>query len=371
MVEDKDLTLIEFCDKIGWKRKEKRYYELVDSVCECYGLDLDVFKMSDESQRDYIKEDHKFRFKKEWNDLAAVLFSMYDKNPYNKKANSNENSASIDQIIKYYEDCIQLVETKLPDFHRKYIQLHNVYQATLMEITHLGMVQEKLQLLFSVLGKIPVELRSILWIELIKTIDNLTVEAYHTLFVEKEKLELNKGPYNKQLYGDLKHNSIDYLVAEMLDNEMSQDHLDDRQNLIDNYNKARKQLDDYFEEQDPPEVRNAVNKFAEENNIDEIILNTRKMLEEKEIARIKKHATKVMTPNIDEIVELKLQKERELNLFGKKSNADKWRIAGEQVKVAIEENKENKATAEIVLRNVNYSINKRVKLKREEKRKRK
>lgn len=364
----KDLTVNEFCKKCGWKRRGD-YYDLVESICRAYDLDQDAFVKSDDSQLDYIKDDHAHRFKKEWNDLAYVLFSMYTENPY-KNLNSTENSATTEDVLTYYKKYIKKID-ELSDFHRKNVQLSNEYQATLLEITHLGLAQKKFQLLFTMAEKFPIELRSALWIDLIKLIDKLAVSYNYYNLLVKKNIECEKVPYNKQLVGDLECGSLDQLLAKMLKNEMDHDVLLDRESLINEYNEAVNELDEIFMANDPPEFQQLVNKFFEENNIEAKLQEAGNPLAEMTIERIKRSATTVKAPTIDEIVQEAIISN---NNNGKPLDEDKLRLAGELVKAQMEEgqeNEKNKKLAEDALKTISFSVNKREKLKRVSKGKKK
>lgn len=218
---NKDLKLEEFIKVLGWN--ENKFYENVKKMCseQVYNIDIGKFKKAGETKEDYYDDERNFCFKKEWNDIAILLFKMFGENPY-YRANSKATSASLDSVIKYNEKFLEAIKNDINEYNSMEIRLHSVYYSTYAENLAIKKVNEKLQLFFSLMSEVPVESRANMWIEISNKIDEAIIKNYVWSKQAKKEAETDKGElFKNQMYGEYEHISLDKYVAQVLKNEMN------------------------------------------------------------------------------------------------------------------------------------------------------
>lgn len=358
-MENKDLNINEFLQLLHWERK--KFYKNIDNICseEVYDIDKGQFKKAGTTKDDYKKGENTYCFKKEWVDLAYVLFSMYDKNPY-YRSNVDVESVSINDIIDYYNECINLIENKLPPFQRREVQLNPVYSATLEEISHLNIIKDKFQLLFTVASKLPVESRVSFWKEIELSIDQLAIMTYYKKMEYSDKLNNEKGAiFRDQLYGEFVNKSIDNLIAQTLKNYMNKRFQQDRKDIMDFSQHLLEVAGKFAELLDTPETINAVNNEWKQKNGQKIVEEMQDKMFDQEIKEIQGRAKSVVETDIDSAVNALITCYKNFPSGISKEQEKLLKIAGDMVKEDIESNRQYKNTAESILKGISFDINNR------------
>ena len=300
----------EFIELLGWSKN--KFFDNIEKICskEVYNIDIGRFRKSGATKEDYEKDDKNFWFKEQWKDIAYVLFTMFVDNPFYRK-NSTADSISLENIIKYNIDCLKLVEQQLPDYHRRQIQLHPVYAATLIETKAMKKVSEKIQLLLSSLSKMPVEARTEIWVNFDKLINHQLIQSYLSAICAKEKIEEDKGElFKNQLFGEYEHISLDKYLAQVLKKEMDIEFIKERDTIGELYVEAQKDLDKMYMDicEDTSEEIEAINRMYEESGIEELLMKTREIMIENLIKERLTKASKMIEDStsvdstIDEII---------------------------------------------------------------------
>lgn len=239
-----DMNFKEFIELLGWSKN--KFFLNIKKICseEVYDININKFKKAGEEKEDYSQDERNFCFKSEWIDIAYVLFTMFVDNPF-YRSNKSVDSVSLEQMIQHNKDCLGLVDQELSDYHRRQIQLHPTYQATLMEAQAMGNVSQKIQLLLTSISKMPVETRSGIWMNLDNLINHQLIQIYLSNLDAKEKYEKSKDElYKNQLYGEYEHISLDKYLAQVLKKEMDEEFVSERQGLGEDLEKAVQELDD-------------------------------------------------------------------------------------------------------------------------------
>lgn len=246
--EQYGLNLKEFLNEIHWG-KDKFYDNLkIMENDDCYGLKRELLKKAGEIKEDYEKDDNNFLFRDRWKDLAIVLFKMFDKNPY-YKSNSNANSVDIMGILDYMDYSIKLIDDKLPDFYKYSIELHPVFQYTVMERNLIKLLVGKIQNLLSIMSKYSIEQRVELFIRLNKSIDVEVIYNQLNCYEAIEEINENRDIlFKRQLYGEFQFGSLDTFIAEVLKKEIDDEFIEERINICEEKNKKRNYLNNIFDE---------------------------------------------------------------------------------------------------------------------------
>lgn len=258
---DKDLTIKEFIKMLGWS--EKKFYNNIELMCDknVYDIDIGSFKKAGKTKEDYIGDENTYSFRKEWNDLALLLFRMYSDNPY-FRANSNARKVSIDSVIEYNTKFLKAIHEDLNTYNSLEIQLHPVYTYTIIETYAMKKVKEKIELFLYSISKMPVEARAETMLELNDKLDDIIINSYISYSNIKENIEHDKGQlFINQLYGELENISLDKFVAQVLKKEMDNEFRNERKQLNNKAQKMRNNIDDFFMENEPKELVERVNEF--------------------------------------------------------------------------------------------------------------
>ncbi len=272
----------EFIALLGWSKN--KFYDNIKKICskETYDIDIGKFRKAGETKVEYDRNDNDFCFKKEWQDIVYVLFTMFADNPF-YRANSSADSITLEEIIKYNKDCLKLIAGKLPDYQRRLIQLHPTYAATLIETKAMKKVSQKVQFLLSSLSKMPVEARTEIWVNFDKLINNQLIQSYLSSINTKEKIQEDKGDlFKNQLFGEYEHISLDKYVAQVLKKEMDAEFVKERDSINELYVQSDKDLDKNYMDicEDTPEEIEAIDRMYEASGLDELLQGTReKMIE--------------------------------------------------------------------------------------------
>lgn len=291
-LNDKDLNFEEFIEKIKWNKN--KFIENIDIMCskDVYDIDKWKFKKAGSKKEDYNKEELEYCFKKEWSDIALLLFEMFGKNPYFRK-NCKVTSVNLDSIIQYNQEFLDNIEEKLNIYTSLEIMLHPVYEATYTEKLVMEKVKEKLNLFFSIMSQEPVEARANMWIKLSEKIDELIITNYVLSKKAKNQLEKDKGQvFKNQLYGEYENVSLDKYLAQLLKREMDEEFRKERISINNKKIKIMKVLDRVAMELDSEEEVNNINErwnsFKQEKNRSENIITMYKEIIERKLKNAKK-----------------------------------------------------------------------------------
>lgn len=262
---DKDLA--EFRKQLGWD--DNKFYKNIQKICseEIYNIDINSFKnvgkiKGNKLKYDYKKGERNFNFKEDWVDLAYVLFKMFEKNPY-YRSNSTSKSVSLEDIIKYNEEYLVMIEENFSDYHRRSIQLHPVYASTIIETTMMRKVSEKIRLLLAVTSTMSIEERAGMWVNLDDALNRLIIKSSVESVDTEEAIKKEKGElFTDLLHGEYEHTSIDKYLAVFLKEEMD---LELKEERLKQYEERLKELELELMERrgDTPEIVDAINKEEE------------------------------------------------------------------------------------------------------------
>ena len=277
-----DMSFKEFIELLGWSKN--KFFENIERICseEVYDIDIDKFRKAGEKKEDYSKDERNFCFKNQWKDIAYVLFSMFVENPFYRK-NSTASSVALEDIIKYNIDSLKIIEQELSDYHRRQIQLHPTYAATLIETKAMKRVSEKIQFLLSSISKMPIETRTEIWVNFDMIINYQLIQSYLSTINAKEKIEEDKGTlFKNQLFGEYEHISLDKYVAQVLKKEMDEEFVKERDNIGALHIEAKNDLDERYAKvtEDTPEEMEVINKMYDELGLEELIRQTQERMVE-------------------------------------------------------------------------------------------
>lgn len=308
-LNDKDLNFKEIIEKIHWNKN--KFIENIDIMCskDVYDIDKWKFKKAGSKKEDYYKEELEYCFKKEWSDIALLLFEMFGKNPYFRK-NCKITSVNLDSIIQYNQEFLDNIEEKLNIYTSLEIMLHPVYEATYTEKLVMEKVKEKLNLFFSIMSQEPIEARANMWIKLSEKIDELIIADYVLSKKAKNQLEKDKGQvFKNQLYGEYENTSLDKYLAQLLKREMDEEFRKERISINNKKIKMMKLLDRVAMELDGEEEVNRVNEMwnnskQEKKRVEEMITMYKKIAKGKlEKAKNKVERLTNINNNIDRLIE--------------------------------------------------------------------
>ncbi|RMD02324.1 hypothetical protein D9O40_06720 [Clostridium autoethanogenum] len=257
---NRDMNFKDFIKLLGWSKN--KFYANIEKMCskEVYDIDINEFRNAGKAKLDYEKDDRNFCFKKEWKDIAYVLFTMFSENPFYRK-NSTVQSVNLDDIIKYNKKCLKLVADKLPDNFRRETQIHPVYISTIMETEIIENISKKIQLMFDCVSRLPIEKRVELWMNLDNEINEKIIYYYISSYIDKKDVDDSKGElFQKQLFGEYQNVSLDKYMAQVLKNEISSEFVKNRDKVIKERDDLYKMLDQIAMLLDSPEEIKAVNE---------------------------------------------------------------------------------------------------------------
>jgi len=304
-----DLKLEEFIKVLGWN--QNKFYENVRRICseDVYNIDIGKFKKAGETKEDYYNDERNFCFKKEWSDIAILLFKMFAENPY-YRANSKPTSASLDSVIEYNEKFLEAIKNEINKYNSLEIQLHPAYSSTYAETLAMKKVKEKIQLFFTLISKVPIESRANMWLELSNKIDEIIIKNYVLSKQAKEEVEKDKGElFKNQMYGEYEHISLDKYIAQLLKNEMNPTFREERLEINRKKHVWMKIFDKVSIRLDSVEEVNKVNKIWNQTNgernkivskINELEIEIKKQLKDKE--NLVNRITDI-NENIDRVIE--------------------------------------------------------------------
>jgi len=257
---EKDLNFQEFIDILGWKKS--KFFENIGPICskDVYDIDVGNFRIAGKTKVEYTKNEINFCFKKEWADLALVLFKMFEKNPY-YRVNSKASNRSLEEVVKYNEYCLNLIDKELPIYQRQQIQMHPVYEATFIEKKIMEELSNRINTLLLVTSNMPIETRTEFWLSFNELINYNLINSYLVGMQTKEKMDAEKGDrFKKLMHGEYTYKCLDFYVADVLKREMNQSAETERKKLFDVLNEERKALDEIEikESGDSPEFIRAV-----------------------------------------------------------------------------------------------------------------
>lgn len=307
-IHNKDLTLKEFIKLLGWS--ERKFYDNIELMCQkdTYDIDIGAFKKAGKTKEEYIKDENSYDFKKEWNDIALLLFKMYSENPY-FRGNRNARKVSIDSVIEYNTKFLKNIRNDLNTYNSLEVQLHPVYTYTVVETYAMRKIKEKIELFLYSISKMPIEARAETMLEFNRKIDEIIINSYVNYGEIKEEIEDEKEVlFKKQLYGELENISLDKYIAQVLKREMSAEFRKERDELNKKAQEIRDSIDNFVMSLDSKEEIEAVNKFWEQYGDDDVL----KLLKEKilkkqieeniKIAKIKVENSSNIEKKIDELI---------------------------------------------------------------------
>ncbi|WP_297426067.1 hypothetical protein [Clostridium sp.] len=270
-----DMGFKEFIELLGWSKN--KFFENIKRICskEVYDIDIGKFRKSGETKLDYEKDDKNFCFKDGWKDLTYVLFTMFTDNPFYRKS-TKANNVTLESIIKYNTDSLKMIEQELPNYQRRQIQLHPVYEATLIETKAMKNVSEKIQLLLATISKFPIETRTELWVNFDKLINYQLIQSYLSTIEAKEQFGKEKGElFKNQLFGEYEHISLDKYLAEVLKREMDDEFIKERDSIGKMYSEAQQDLDNIYMSvcEDTPEQIEVINNMYDDLGLDKLLDN--------------------------------------------------------------------------------------------------
>lgn len=269
-----DISLDEFIGIIKWDKN--KFYRNIKKICSNYQLDQWKFKGAGvEKKEDLLKGDSTYVFKKEWKDLAIILFKMYEFNPYSR-SNSviNSKAGAFEKLLDYNKETLKLVDSINQKALRREIQLHPTYLATIMETKAMTSVSDKISLLLGCLNNVSIETRTSFWVSIEKIMNDLIIQLHLSEVEMKETIDLEKGDlYRDLLYGECEFNSLDKFVAEVLKKEMDMEYTSKRSAYFEQYEEANIDLDEIFQNiyKDTPEEQKAINDKFESLIGDDIL----------------------------------------------------------------------------------------------------
>ncbi|MBV4429542.1 hypothetical protein [Clostridium tyrobutyricum] len=277
-MNEEDMNFKDFIKSLGWSKN--KFYDNIKRMCskEVYDIDINNFRKAGKAKLDYKKDDRNFCFKKEWKDIAYVLFTMFSENPFYRK-NSTAESVNLNDIIEYNKKCLKVVADKLPKNFRRETQIHPVYTSTIMETGIIENISTKIKLMFDCISKLPIEKRVEMWLNLDNQINEVIIYYYLSSYIDKKDMDNSKGEeFKNQLFGEYENISLDKYMAQVLKNEMNSDFVKERDAIIKKEEDYWKALDNFAMSFDSPEEIKAVNESWEKNIGEE---NYKKMQEER------------------------------------------------------------------------------------------
>lgn len=300
----------EFIEELGWSKN--KFFENIERICSkaVYDIDIGKFRKAGEEKEEYLKDEINFCFKSQWKEIAYVLFTMFAENPFYRK-NSTANSVTLEDVINYNIYSLKIIEQELPDYHRRQIQLHPTYAATLIETKAMKKVSEKIRFLLSSISKMPIETRTEIWVNFDKIINYQLIQSYLSTINAKEKIEEDKGTlFKNQLFGEYEHISLDKYVAQVLKKEMEEEFVKERDRIGELHTEAQNDLDEMYIKisQDTPEEMEAINKTYNDLGLDRLIKQTQARMMENLIKERLKEASAMIENStsvdhtIDEII---------------------------------------------------------------------
>lgn len=231
-------------------------------------MDLYGFEQAD------FKEGNVHIFKKEWNGLFYVLMKCLKWNPTfdRRKRDLSEN---LDAITLYNDELLSEVDESLSREWKLKIMSHPVYLATTAELMMLGKVQDKLADWMSIVGVMPIRVRTAMWQVMNDSID-VWIQSLCVSVAELSELDeiLRKDELLAEDVRTTQLGRLDLLLVDYLRNEIRT--VRERESLEEIHT-----LNELLRESDHPLVRELVDKLferivapvldAEENKKDEVL----------------------------------------------------------------------------------------------------
>lgn len=359
IMSERDLNLEEFLSEIGWSKS--KFYENIKNICseEVYNIEIGKFKKAGRDKEDYTTDERHFCFRKEWYEIAYVLFSLYTDNPFYRK-NSNSESVTFKEILEYHKNSLMIVEEELPDYYRKQTMLHPVYLSTLTEIKMMENISNKLSMLLTLGSKMPIEIRTNMWKTLNCVIDVTLIDSYMYGLNLKEALDIEKGDlYKNQLFGEVEHISLDKFIAHTLKQEMDEDFVKEREELNKKYAEAQDLLDDIYikESGDSEEYVKMVKEKFIELNMQEKLDEAQEYIDKMTIDNCRMKAIEIgeFDTSIENSIDKMINELEKIEDTSKKETIEKLEKIKAIVIKNLEDYKVNSAT-EKFLSELNYKI---------------
>ncbi|SFM20440.1 hypothetical protein [Salibacterium qingdaonense] len=350
--DKKDYGVKEFYEGLGWTRST--FYRKIYDIFDTYNLDDWKFREAGERMESPGKTDKKFVFKGEWRELFELLCNIHDENPYFRKNTSN-NSLTFKDLMEYNQETLEKIAGISDKNQRHQIMAHPAYLASVAENESLKQAIDRMTMLLRAVEDVSIETRSAVWSDFASLLNDLIIRMYLFEKETKEKVEQEKGAFKDVLFAEMEVNSLDYLVAEFLKKEMDEDHAANKEDVVEKYREAEKELDDISAASDTPEEQDIINKAFEEKIGGEAL----NQLNENEMeAKIKEECREAerqgaRVEEIDKQIENYIAQSEENQT---QEVTEKLTQIKEQVKRLQEQNEKYRSTAETLFRDVNESI---------------
>lgn len=357
-----DLNLNEFLDEIEWGKN--KFYENIKIMAreDVYGIEVVKFKKAGEDKEDYFDDDLHFCFRREWKDLAILLFKLYDENPFYRK-NRTADNVELNEILEYVEDSIWHVDDIESEYHRKHIMLHPVFHSTFAEVNMLENISSKLSMLLELGSKMPVEVRTGMWIFFNEAIDTALVKGHLAGLSFKEFIDKDKGTlYKNQLFGEVEHTSLDKFIAEMLKKEMDEEFRNEREEISKLHAEAQKELDDIYikasgdTEEDIQKINQRYDELGIQVMVDETIEKAYENIIQMGLEKAKKYGD--FSTSIEDTIDVTINNLERDNPIDKDELIEKLKEIKSIIAKDLEDFKVNDTT-EKFLTEINYKILKR------------
>lgn len=265
-MKESSIGIKELLEEIGWSKN--KFYANIDLFCEIYGLEKEKFTLNKSKTDDYKSgcNPNTFRFEKEWKDILIALLKIYDENPTTRK--NATKIKSISQVSEYNKKVLDIIDGIEDRWIEYFIKVHPAYMLTVAEYELAETIENNLAKLIGIIADAPVEVRTLLWMNLGQVIDTFTLDMAVNIKREKKVIDEEKGDeFREVLKGELEHTSIDRLMGQILRDLLDKNYRDKMKCIATLDQRCREQLEEIF--QDKIEVQEEVNKKYEALGLDE------------------------------------------------------------------------------------------------------
>lgn len=168
--------------KNGYGWGDSNFIKKLKEFCVAHDLPDDAFFLDpDKDKRNVI-------IRSDWKDYALALMLTYNENPYLLSEYDLADKASVEKIVDYHKTIIDLVENYFSDDSKYAIMNTSLYQSMLAESISMDLAMEKMNELAIAMGKVSMDVRSRMWLEIYIGADYLIYRIYEIIYqLEEEK----------------------------------------------------------------------------------------------------------------------------------------------------------------------------------------
>ncbi|MGG5769304.1 hypothetical protein [Bacillus wiedmannii] len=242
---DKDLSLKDFLKEIGWDKRKFHYHR--EFIQDRYNLNLELFKKGSNNTEKHSDEDH-YSFKKEWNELAIMLYKLYDKSPFKAKG-KNIEKLDLETLLQFQNDSINLIHGLEKEYVSELLG-HPAFHSAIVEINALDDVIKKYDLLMQGIESVSIETRAMFWIYLSESLNEMLIKLQQIDLYGKNRTKNEMAGFESFTFSDYKHKSLDFLIASYLNKLLQKENFIERNQFKNDVQEANKILDRHISQKE-------------------------------------------------------------------------------------------------------------------------